>query len=787
VILSRFAPGLAAAMAGALVAAQPSPVAVTAARPQPDAVPAYGRAVSARVSHRMLGVNTMTWDGEMLAPSTVSALRALNVGVQRFPGGSTADLYDWQDNRAYDPATGTWSAEPVSLAAWASILRQSGETGLFTLSYGINRTATGTNTPANAAALARTIVRQHLPITAIEIGNEVYGAWEPDRAGPPSPYRYARTALAMARAIHAVDPALAVGVDLDLPAAAATAAAAAWNRPVLALDAPSIQFVSVHAYQETAPVSPAVLFADVASIGPEMAALRTEMARDGGTAAARLPVWVTELNSYLASDVPPYTVDAVNAQFLAESTLSWLTAGAAQVDWWALHGSAHAAAGAAAQIGAYGTYALASDGSAPEPEPANALYPDGRVLADLAGMMGDGATLTTWPAAAARGLFVARIRGSHGDGWVVANNLGTAQTAAVGGRRLRLAAFTVRVLMPRPQGGLLDPAFTYRPAAPVAVVRHVSVRIWDGRQTFVITGSGFGNAMPPVTPAVSAGQDSPYLILTALTPAGVVNYGSPGNWDGLDYASWTNRRIVVALPEGSRIPAGEAIRVYVTDDAGPEGIVSAQAPAPPLSYALTVGATGPASRPVVRPPSLALADGLTAGMLRATPAATPASHHPTAGRGTPRLQGAKADRSRRRPNRHATVAPPVARIRTATIRPRGKIQVITITGSGFGRHLPPLTAAHNGGHDSGYLLVQEWMPHGLVVRYGWTGNWYGLHYVRWSDHRIVVETTSRQPLVPGHPIRVYVADSAGPPLRGPTGGPGVRRLYLRPAGRRHAA
>ena len=44
------------------------------------------------------GLNTAVWDGNMLDSAASTAIKNAGIGMLRYPGGSTSDVYHWQSN-----------------------------------------------------------------------------------------------------------------------------------------------------------------------------------------------------------------------------------------------------------------------------------------------------------------------------------------------------------------------------------------------------------------------------------------------------------------------------------------------------------------------------------------------------------------------------------------------------------------------------------------------------------------------------------------------------------------
>ena len=151
------------------------------------------------VDARHFGVNTATWDYSLDTSASISLLRQMGTTTLRFPGGSTADVYDWQS----DTGGGT------SFDGFADVATSLGAQAFITVNYG-----SGTAQQA-AAWVAYSNVTNHYAFKYWEIGNENYGDWEYDtNALPNDPYTYAVHAQQYISGMKGVDPTIKIGVPV---------------------------------------------------------------------------------------------------------------------------------------------------------------------------------------------------------------------------------------------------------------------------------------------------------------------------------------------------------------------------------------------------------------------------------------------------------------------------------------------------------------------------------------------------------------------------------------------
>jgi hypothetical protein len=752
-MLAMASPAVAAQGSTGTPAVQPSATAtgqasIPAAIPSQPLVDLATMAPSvSQVTRSELGINTPAWNGQVGQPVGAHLVEALGAGVTRYPGGSLSDGFNWQNSGYWQ--NGGWTPEPTTLPQWANMLEQTGAKGVFTFNYGSNTTYSGPNTPANATAFADYVVSHHIPLAGVEIGNEVFGSWETDLAASHSALTYATTAAAMAKAIHAVDPQLPVGVDVELPNGPSDTGSLAWDQAVISTDAPYVQFLVVHYYgSSSSSVTPSQMLAAAAGIGPGMALLRSEIAQYGGANASLLQVWMTESGSFDSNPVPYVTLTGLQGEYLFESFVEAVSSGISQYDWWTLFSSTNSTSpppvpppGSAGSDGTLGIAYLNSNGSA------STLLPAGNVFARIARAIGSGATMTTWPQALAdNGLMAAEFASSSSTTYMFANNLPESQTVLADGQTVTVPGFSFESFDPSPgvpvNFAKPDMQYVFRPSLPQAQVSSVSgVLNPDGSETLSIAGSGFGDTIPPLTPANNGGYDSGNLVVTTALPNGQVSYGADGNWDGLLIDSWSNTQILATIPPGVQpIPAGAKILAFVTNPAS-GATVEQQAPPTPMA-AMGMMALGSAQTPQ--------GGGSTA------------SSGPSASTGQ---SGAPQG------------TPPVLIAKTAMTDPAGGPEVVTIDGSGFGQQAPSLVNAHNAGSDSCNLRLTIGTG-GSAVNYGSPGNWYGLQYLTWTSTQIVVQVPSGVPALPaGSTVSIWLV----PTTDGCNGADGVTGTVTAPA------
>jgi len=328
------------------------------------------------------GVNTAVWDGNLLGSDVPSLLTAIGIGALRFPGGSTADDYNWQTDSIVT-GQGGYANPANTFDAFMGVAKSVGAAPIITVNYGSNTSGNGGGTPAFAASWVQYAnITKGYGIKYWEIGNEVYGngeyggAWETDLHGAHDPSTYGANVALFAAAMKTVDPSIKVGVVLTAPGYWPDGQTPDWNTHVLAQCATAIDFVIVHWYpQDPGSESDAnLLAAPQTGIGgapgiPAMVSkVKSLIGQYAGGNAANIQIFVTETNS-VSYDVGKQTVSVVNAMFIADGIATWLENGVANVDVWDLHNGSNVGNASSSLYGSstFGDYGILSNASSGEP------------------------------------------------------------------------------------------------------------------------------------------------------------------------------------------------------------------------------------------------------------------------------------------------------------------------------------------------------------------------------------------------------------------------------------
>lgn len=318
------------------------------------------------VSPIAIGVNLSVADGNQNDPKVPHLLSNAGVRFFRWPGGSIADTFDWRSNL-------------FEFQDFLSLYRAVGAKGaVMTVNY-------GTGTPQEAAAWVRYAdVTHHDGLQYWEIGNEIYGdgeygtPWEEVLRPHKGPAAYALNLVKFAKAMRAVDPRIQIGAVATIPGVWPSGIPPYWDRTILPIVAPYINFVVLHYYPENpGQENDAALLQDPSNIAQYMATLHQYLARYAS--GRKIQVFVDETNS-VSSNPGKQSVSLVNALFLAEDYAAWIANGATTVDWWDLHdqvfiGNLSSKLYGHANYGDYGLLSSGgSNGTAQEP-PADTPFP----------------------------------------------------------------------------------------------------------------------------------------------------------------------------------------------------------------------------------------------------------------------------------------------------------------------------------------------------------------------------------------------------------------------------
>jgi hypothetical protein len=279
------------------------------------------------------GLNTATFDGHLNDSASTTAVAAAGITALRYPGGSTADAYRWQTNTTVN---GLGYANPSNgFDDFMGIAQKTGASPIITVNY-------GSGTAAEAAAwVTYANVTKKYGVKYWELGNEIpgdgtYGAQWEYNTKPKGATAYADNIADYITQMKAADPGIKVGAVLttwnswpDGLVASKYGDTEDWNTTVLKKDGPKLDFVIVHDYPSSN--SEPGLLTQYQNIAAVVQHTRAEINQYAGSNAPNIQIMITETNASFESDSVPA------ALYAADSYMTFLQNGVANIDWWDLH------------------------------------------------------------------------------------------------------------------------------------------------------------------------------------------------------------------------------------------------------------------------------------------------------------------------------------------------------------------------------------------------------------------------------------------------------------------
>ncbi|WP_188317024.1 cellulose binding domain-containing protein [Solihabitans fulvus] len=330
------------------MAAYPASAAPTPAAAAAAAVTVNADAGVGAVPSNGIGLNTAVYDGHMNDSVIPGLVKAAGITALRYPGGSYADIFNWQTNTAQ----GGFVAPNTSFADFMRTARSAGANPIITVNY-------GTGTPALAQSWVQNAVTNNDGINYWEVGNEVYGNgtyganWEADAhctdaSGRPvtvgsapsqtyncGPTTYANNVLSYLSAMRSASQDIHACAVLTTPGywpdgvTNASTSPQPWNQTVLSILGAKTDCVIVHYYPGGA--NAAQMLTTPASIPGIVSTLRSQINQYAHVDPAKVKIVVTETNSTVDMNTQPA------ALFAADMYLTWLENGTTNVDWWNEH------------------------------------------------------------------------------------------------------------------------------------------------------------------------------------------------------------------------------------------------------------------------------------------------------------------------------------------------------------------------------------------------------------------------------------------------------------------
>lgn len=301
-----------------------------------------------------IGLNEAAWDGNLLDPANPGLLAATGARIMRYPGGSLSDAYHWQSH-TFEAG---WANPNNTFDAFMQVAQQAGIQPMLTVNY-------GSGTPQEAAGWVQyankggpnysgpvptyaggssTGHRYHIKYW--EIGNEVYGdgtytaQWEYNKHSL-GPATYATNFVAFSQAMKAVDPSIKTGLVLTTPGSwpdgqTSSSSPQPWNDTVLPIACSSADFVIVHWYPYWSGSTTDQVLATPSQIPAMVSGVRAKLNQYCGPRANSIQITVTETNG-AAFNPGQRTTGWYDGLFLADTYMTMLENGVANVDWWLAH------------------------------------------------------------------------------------------------------------------------------------------------------------------------------------------------------------------------------------------------------------------------------------------------------------------------------------------------------------------------------------------------------------------------------------------------------------------
>lgn len=372
-----------AAAALAVLLAAGLPIGAGGAQAQTSATVTVTAGTSlATIPPAAFGLNSAVWDGDLLDSGVAGLLTNAGIVALRYPGGSTADIYNWQSN-AIVPNGNSYANPNNDFDAWMGLVKKTGVTPIITVNYGTNTAGNGGGTPSFAASWVQYAnVTKGYGVKYWEIGNEVYGngeyggAFETDMHSAHDPTTYGTNVAQFASAMKAVDSTIKVGVVLTAPGNFPDGQSPNWNTNVLAQCGSAIDFVIVHWYPQNPGnesdsgllAAPQNGFSGSPGIASMVKTVRGLINQYAGANAANVQILVTETNS-VSSNPGKQTISTVNAMFIADDVTTWIENGVASVEVWTLHDSSTNGNSSSSLFGSssFGDYGILSNATNAEP------------------------------------------------------------------------------------------------------------------------------------------------------------------------------------------------------------------------------------------------------------------------------------------------------------------------------------------------------------------------------------------------------------------------------------
>jgi hypothetical protein len=271
------------------------------------------------------------------SPAVVAAVKVLDPGTLRYPGGAIANYWVWQTGAVAQPAQTCHSGatKPARVSTYGFTLQTlkdlvtaTGTTPIFDLNV-LNSTL------SDQMAMLHSAATLGIPVRYVELGNEFYLSCSNYTRVFPTAASYAQLVASWAPQLHAAFPhaeIAAVGSLLTVTSRERT-----WNSTILSIAGSSIDAMTLHDY--SGPVGN-----EVQPSTPDLLAAADRTWQQTQTVISSIPsrvaIWLTEYNlseKARSAGSPPVGQTWAHGLYVAESTLLADEATRVELsDYWAL-------------------------------------------------------------------------------------------------------------------------------------------------------------------------------------------------------------------------------------------------------------------------------------------------------------------------------------------------------------------------------------------------------------------------------------------------------------------
>jgi hypothetical protein len=282
-----------------------------------------------------LGVASAVYDNILTSAGTGNSISNAGIKIVRYPGGSYADAFHWQN---YSGCDGIYLASGDNFDNWINnTVKPAGAKAIITVNYGSNLTCDGGTDPTEAATWVNYANNtKGLGIKYWEIGNEVGGngyyggsGWEYDlhypyngnRNAQPalSPGAYGSNSLVIINAMKAKDPTIKCGIGFDQ-------GRVSYNAAALPPVANVLDYVIIHWYPGG---TDAQQLQSCLQIPGGVSDCHSQIGQYIGSRSNLVGIAVTETGSGV--------LGGESAEYAADTLLTWIENGAFNVDYQELH------------------------------------------------------------------------------------------------------------------------------------------------------------------------------------------------------------------------------------------------------------------------------------------------------------------------------------------------------------------------------------------------------------------------------------------------------------------